>query len=55
MAINKEVNTSMLLTIPKDLKEKIFILAKKDNRSATNYVLNLLQKHVDEIEIEKII
>lgn len=43
MAISDK-NTTMLVIIPKDLKEKLERKAKENNRSVSNYVVTLIQK-----------
>ncbi|MDY3368448.1 ribbon-helix-helix domain-containing protein [Zhenhengia yiwuensis] len=50
MAINKNINTRITLTLPIDVKEKLDKLAKEDNRNTSNYILNALVKHIDEVE-----
>ena len=44
--INSDINTRVLITIPKELKEQLEKLAKEDNRSFSNYVVNILKEHV---------
>lgn len=39
-------NDRMLITIPKDLKEKIFVIASNENRSASNLVVNLISNYI---------
>lgn len=48
MAINKEKNTRIVITLPKDIKEKVKIEADKDNRTMTNYILNLIIKDLED-------
>lgn len=43
MAISKD-KTRILVTIPKDLKKQLEGKAKAQNRSLSNYILNLLEK-----------
>lgn len=45
MAISKD-NTRIMITIPKKLKKKIEKEAKKENRSLSNYIVNVLEKHL---------
>lgn len=40
--------TGLLLKIEKDLKTDIEELAKKDNRTTTGYIINLLKTHVND-------
>lgn len=47
MAINKEKNTRIVITLPKEIKEKIQIQANKDNRTMTNYIVNLILKDLE--------
>jgi len=44
--INKEINTRTSLTIPKDLKTKLEIIAQEDRRSVNNLIINVLDKYV---------
>ena len=39
--------TRLLLTIPKDLKEKLEEVAKSENRSLTNLIIHLLTKSTE--------
>lgn len=39
-------NTRILITIPKELKQQIEELSKKDNRSFSNYVVKILKEHI---------
>ena len=48
MAINKEKNTRIVITLPKDIKEKVQIEADKDNRTMTNYIVNLIIKDLED-------
>jgi len=41
-------STRILITIPKDLKEQLTELARKDDRTFTNLVLIALKKFVNE-------
>lgn len=45
--INKEINMRTSITIPKDLKTKLEILAKEDRRSVNNLIINVLDKYVE--------
>lgn len=38
-------NTRTLITIPKELKDKLEILAKKQNRSFNNLVITILKDY----------
>lgn len=46
--INNEVNMRTTLTIPKNLKSKLEILAKEDHRSVNNLIINILDNYVKE-------
>jgi metal-responsive CopG/Arc/MetJ family transcriptional regulator len=46
MAISKE-NTRVLITIPKTLKKELEEIARIENRSLSNYVLNLIYKDLE--------
>lgn len=46
MAVGKN-STRMILTIPKELKEKLEQIADKDGRSASNYVVRLIEKDIE--------
>jgi tartrate dehydratase alpha subunit/fumarate hydratase class I-like protein len=46
MAVSNE-NTRILITYPKDIKPKLEKKAKAENRSVSNYVLNLILKDVE--------
>lgn len=47
MAINTEKNTRIVITLPKEIKEQIQLKATKDNRTMTNYIVNLILKDLD--------
>lgn len=52
--INKKVNTRTSLTIPKDLKYKLEVLAKEDNRSVNNLIVSVLDRYArSEYDIKK--
>ena len=51
--INKEVNVRTSLTLPKDLKYKLEILAKNEKRSVNNLIIYALDKYV-QTEIDNI-
>lgn len=62
MAINREVNTRINITIPKTLYKKIQILAKEDMRSANSLMVYLInqalrdekwQERIKELGIEE--
>lgn len=42
-----------LITIPKELKKELETLAKKDNRSTSNYIATILINHMDKIKSNK--
>ena len=42
-----DTNTRIIITIPKDFKSKLEQLAKENNRSLSNYILNVLQSHIE--------
>jgi len=46
MAVSKE-NTRVLITIPKTLKKELEEIARVENRSLSNYVLNLIYKDLE--------
>ncbi|MDK2562212.1 DNA-binding protein [Romboutsia sedimentorum] len=46
--INKDINTRTTITISKDLKSKIEILAKSDNRSMNNMIITILDSYIKE-------
>ena len=50
MAINKNVNTRIALTLPIEVKDKLDKLAKLDNRTTSNYIQNILIKYIEQIE-----
>ena len=45
--INKDVNVRTSLTIPKDLKGKLEILAKSEKRSVNNLIVYALDRYVE--------
>lgn len=47
MAINKNKNTRIVITLPKEVKEQVQELANKDNRTMTNYIVNLILKDLE--------
>lgn len=47
MAINKDKNTRVVITLPKEIKEKVQELANQDNRTMTNYIVNLILKDIE--------
>lgn len=47
MAINTDKNTRIVITLPKEIKEQIQEQAHKDNRTMTNYIVNLILKDLD--------
>jgi predicted DNA-binding protein len=46
MAVSEE-NTRILITMPKEAKGRLEKKAKSENRSVSNYVLNLILKDVE--------
>lgn len=50
MAINKDINTRIALTLPIEVKDKLDKLAKSDNRTTSNYIQNILIKHIEQVE-----
>lgn len=51
--INKDVNVRTSLTIPKDLKYKLEVLAKNEKRSVNNLIIYALDKYA-QTEIDSI-
>ena len=51
--INKEGNVRTSLTLPKDLKYKLEVLAKNEKRSVNNLIIYALDKYV-QTEIDNI-
>ena len=51
--INKDVNVRTSLTIPKDLKYKLEVLAKNEKRNVNNLIIYALDKYV-QTEIDSI-
>jgi len=45
--INKDVNIRTSLTIPKDLKGKLEVLAKNEKRSVNNLIVYALDRYVE--------
>ena len=41
-----ENNTRLLVTMPKETKERLEKLAKEDNRSVNNLILTILNKYL---------
>lgn len=52
MAISKD-KVRMNITIPKDLKQSLEVLAKDNNRSLNNLIVTVMQKHLEETELKK--
>lgn len=46
--INKDVNIRTSLTLPKDLKSKLEVLAEKERRNVNNLIVNALYTYVDD-------
>lgn len=42
-----EMNTRTILTLPKELKKELELIAKEENRSLNNLMLTVLKKFVD--------
>lgn len=53
MPISKD-KTSVLINMNKTLKAQLEELAKKDNRTLTAYIVNVLIKHVETQKINQI-
>ena len=49
MAVSED-KTGVLINMDKALKAELQELAKEDNRSLTNYINTVLEKHVDEVK-----
>ncbi len=47
MAISSD-KIRILITVPKDMKVKLEEVARKENRSVSNYVYTLIQRELDE-------
>lgn len=43
-------NTRTLITLSKELKEKLEQLAKQDSRSLNNYILMIIKSHVENLD-----
>ena len=43
-------NTRTTITIPKDLKKELEIIAKEQNRSFNNLVITILKKFIDDTQ-----
>lgn len=46
MPVSKD-NGRIVITVTKEVKAELEALADKDNRSVSNYVATILQKHVE--------
>lgn len=46
MAVSKD-NDRIVIMVTKEVKSQLEQLAKKDNRSLSNYASTILQRHVD--------
>jgi len=53
MTVSKN-NTRTLIMLPKDFKAKLEQLAKSENRTLSNYILTVLQKHAEKINSDRI-
>lgn len=51
MAVSND-KTRAIISLEKDLKAKLDLLAQKDDRSFSNYVVQVLKEHVNRIESE---
>ena len=51
MAVSSD-KTRAIINLEKDLKSKIDKLAKEDDRSFSNYVVQILKEHVNNVESE---
>lgn len=47
MALSKD-KVRILVNMPRELKEKVELLAKKDNRSVSNFIVNLIEQAIKE-------
>jgi hypothetical protein len=52
MALGND-KTRILVNIPLDLKEKIEVQARQENRSVSNYIVTILQKEIERIEFQE--
>lgn len=52
MALGSD-KTRILVNVPLDLKEKIELQAKQENRSVSNYIVTVLQKEIESREKQK--
>lgn len=52
MAIGAD-KTRIVITMPIEIKDKIDALAKADNRHTSNYILNVLLKHIEQEEADQ--
>ena len=52
MAVGKN-STRMILTIPTALKERLEAIAERETRSASNYVVRLIEKDIESKEETK--
>ncbi|MDU1203897.1 MAG: hypothetical protein E7A06_13250 [Clostridiales bacterium] len=48
MSIDKSKNTRIVITIDYETKNKLQKLAESDNRTMTNYIVNLIKKDINE-------
>ena len=48
MAIDKSKNTRIVITIDQETKDRLQKLAQSDNRTMTNYIVNLIKKDINE-------
>lgn len=51
MAVSND-KTRAIISLEKELKAKLDLLAQKDDRSFSNYVVQVLKEHVNKIESE---
>jgi len=47
MAVSKK-KTRVLVTMPRELREKLQEMANKENRTLSNFVLTIIQKYLEE-------
>lgn len=50
MAIDKTTKTRIVVTVPKELKERLEIQAKKENRTVANLLNTIAIKYLEEQE-----
>ena len=50
MAINKTNKTRIVVTVPIELKEKLVIQAKKENRTVANLLNTIAIKYIESVK-----